>query len=122
MALQDRQRYSQLTADYRISNSNKSKKNRLISELDLKQRQTSSKIPFLTVCTAIVPIIANGFLISGDPPPYFINEIITYQCNNNYDADGADLTNECMENTGVGVPAVWSRMTNDLISVCRAGI
>ena len=49
--------------------------------------------------------------------------MITYECNNNYDADGADLTNECMENAGdIVVPAVWSRMTADLTSVCQAGI
>ena len=60
---------------------------------------------------------------SGDTEPYFINEIITYVCNNNYDADGADLTNECMENAGdIVVPAVWSRMTADLTTTCRAGI
>ena len=74
------------------------------------------------VCPATVPDIANGMVSSGDSAPFFINEIVKYQCNNNYDADGADLTNECMENAGdIVVPAVWSRMTADLISVCRAG-
>ena len=78
---------------------------------------------FFTVCPATVPNLANGAVSSGDTLPYFITEIITYQCNNNYDADGADLTNECIENTGnTAVPAVWSRMTSNLISVCRAGI
>ena len=77
---------------------------------------------FALVCTATVPSIANGML-TGDTSPYFINEMITYQCNNNYNADGADLTNECIENTGdIVVPAVWSMMTADLTSVCRAGI
>ena len=77
---------------------------------------------FALVCTATVPSIANGML-TGDTSPYFINEMITYQCNNNYNADGADLTNECIENTGdTVVPAVWSMMTADLTSVCRAGI
>ena len=76
----------------------------------------------LLVCPATVPNIANGVVSSGDLAPYFINEMITYQCNNNYNADGADLTNECMENAGdIVVPAVWSRMTADLTSVCRAG-
>ena len=76
----------------------------------------------VTVCPATVPDIANGIFSSGDSAPYFINEMITYECNNNYDADGADLTNECIENAGdVVVPAVWSRMTADLTSVCRAG-
>ena len=75
------------------------------------------------VCPTTVPDIANGMVTSGDTAPYFINEIIAYQCNNNYDADGADLTNECMENAGnIVVPAVWSRMTADLTYVCRAGI
>ena len=70
-----------------------------------------------------MPDIANGMVSSGDSAPYFINEMITYECNNNYDADGADLTNQCMENAGdIVVPVVWSRMTNDLTSVCRAGI
>ena len=70
-----------------------------------------------------MPDIANGVVSSGDTAPYFINEIVTYQCNNNYDADGADLTNECMENTGnIVVPAVWSRMASDLTSTCRGGI
>ena len=74
------------------------------------------------VCPATVPDIANGMVSSGDTAPFFINEIVTYQCNNNYDADGADLTNECIENAGdIVVPAVWSRMTADLTSVCRAG-
>ena len=60
---------------------------------------------------------------SSNTSPFYINEMIAYQCNNNYDADGADLTNECMENPGdIVVPAVWSRMTEDLSSVCRAGI
>ena len=79
--------------------------------------------PFLfLVCPATVPDIANGMVSSGDSAPFFINEMITYECNNNYDADGADLTNECMENAGdVVVPAVWSRMTADLTGVCRAG-
>ena len=76
----------------------------------------------VTVCPATVPDVANGMVSSGDTAPYFINEMITYQCNNNHDADGADLTNECMENAGnIVVPAVWSRMTDDLTSVCRAG-
>ena len=74
------------------------------------------------VCPATVPDISNGMVSSGDSAPFFINEIVTYQCNNNYDADGADSTNECIENTGdIVVPAVWSRMTADLTSVCRAG-
>ena len=69
-----------------------------------------------------MPDIANGVVNSGNTAPFFINEMITYQCNNNYDANGADLTNECVENTGdIVVPAVWSRMTADLTSVCRAG-
>ena len=77
----------------------------------------------VTVCPATVPDIGNGMVSSGDSAPFFINEMITYECNNNYDADGADLTNECMENAGdIVVPAVWSRMTGDLASVCRAGI
>ena len=59
---------------------------------------------------------------SGDTAPFFINEIITYECNDNYDAVGADLANECMANTGnIVVPAVWSRMTVDLTNVCQAG-
>ena len=75
------------------------------------------------VCTATVPDIANGMVSSGDSAPFFINEMITYQCNDNYDADGADLTNECIENSGdVVAPVVWSRMTADLTSVCQAGI
>ena len=70
-----------------------------------------------------MPDIANGVVSSGDTAPYFINEMVTYQCNNNYDADGADLTNECMENAGdIVVPAVWSRLTGDLTDTCRAGI
>ena len=74
------------------------------------------------VCPASVPDIANGVVSSGDSAPYFINEMITYACNTNYDADGADLTNQCMENSGdIVVPAVWSRMTNDLTNICRAG-
>ena len=78
---------------------------------------------YCLVCPATVPDIANGMFSSGDTAPFFINEIVTYECNNNYDADGADLTNECMENAGdIVVPAVWSRMTADLTSVCRAGI
>ena len=76
----------------------------------------------LLVCPDTVPNIANGVVSSGDLAPYFINEMITYQCNDNYDADGADLTNECMENAGdIVVPAVWSRITGDLANVCRAG-
>ena len=77
----------------------------------------------IIVCPATVPDIANGMVSSGDSAPFFINEMITYECNNNYDADGADLTNECMENAGdIVVPAVWSRMTADLTDICRAGI
>ena len=69
-----------------------------------------------------MPDIANGMVSTGDSAPYFINEMITYQCNNNYDADGEDLTNQCMENSGnTVVPAVWSRMTAGLTSICRAG-
>ena len=77
----------------------------------------------VTVCPATVPDVANGVVSSGGTAPYFINEMITYQCNNNYDADGADLTNECIEMAGdIVVPAVWTRMTDDLTSVCQAGI
>ena len=76
----------------------------------------------LLVCPDTVPNIANGVVSSGNSAPFFNNEIVTYECNNNYDADGADLTNQCMENTGdIVVPAVWSRMTGDLTDVCRAG-
>ena len=75
------------------------------------------------VCPTAVPDIANGMVSSGDSAPYFVNEMITYECNNNYDADGMDLTNQCMENSGdVVVPVVWSRMTADLTSLCQAGI
>ena len=77
----------------------------------------------IIVCPSTVPDIANGVVSSGDAAPFFINEMVTYQCNDNYDADGADLTNQCMENAGdIVVPAVWSRMTADLASVCQAGI
>ena len=58
----------------------------------------------------------------SDTDPYFVGESITYECNDTYDADGADLTNECVENTGGGNPAVWSRMTGDLTGICLAGI
>ena len=81
-----------------------------------------ANIVLVTVCSETPPEIASGMFGSGDTPPYFINEIITYQCNGNYDADGADLTNECIQNTGNSVvPAVWSRMPADLTSLCRAG-
>ena len=70
-----------------------------------------------------MPDIANGIVSSGDTAPYFINEIITYECNNNYDANGADLTNKCIENAvDIVVPAVWSRITGDLTDICQAGI
>ena len=70
-----------------------------------------------------MPDIANGVVSSGNTAPFFINNMITYECNNNYGADGADLTNECVENTGdIVVPAVWSRMTSDLTDICQAGI
>ena len=86
-------------------------------------REVTCFLMLVTVCPATVPDIANGMVSSGDAAPYFINEIITYECNSNYDADGADLTNECIENPGdIVVPAVWSKMTADLTSVCRAGI
>ena len=75
------------------------------------------------MCPATVPDIANGMVSSGDTAPYFINEMITYACNTNYNADGADLTNECMENPGnIVVPAVWSRMTAALTNICGGGI
>ena len=75
------------------------------------------------MCPASVPVIENGIVSSGDSAPYFINEMITYACNTNYDADGMDLTNQCMENAGnIVVPAVWSRMTADLTNICRGGI
>ena len=41
---------------------------------------------------------------SDDTAPYFIGESITYVCNNNYEAEPADLTNQCIENTGAGDP------------------
>ena len=68
------------------------------------------------VFTAAVPDIANGVVTSGDTAPYFINEIITYECNNNYDADGADLENRCMYNGCDN--AVWSGLTRDLKISC----
>ena len=87
----------------------------------LKKNFLTLLFVLLLVCIATVPDIANGIISSGDTAPYFINEMITYGCNNNYDADETDLTNECIENTGGGVPAVWSRMTGDLTDVCQAG-
>ena len=78
------------------------------------------------VCTATVPDIDNGMQATptggDDTAPYFIGEIIIYVCINNYDAEPADLTNQCIENTGAGDPAVWSRMTADLANVCQPGI
>ena len=75
-------------------------------------------------CTNQVPDIENGMVdpALSDSDPYFVGESIVYECNNNYDADGADLTNECIENTGGGDTAVWSRMTGDLTDICLAGI
>ena len=59
-----------------------------------------------------------------DTAPYFIGECITYVCDDNYDADPADLavlTNKCVQNPGTGAPAIWERMTDDLSSVCQLG-
>ena len=58
----------------------------------------------------------------GDTAPYFVGESITYVCDDNFDAGGADLTNQCEENTGNGDPALWSRMAADLADICQPGM
>ena len=82
-------------------------------------------IIFFLVCTTTVPDIENGMQATptggDDTAPYFIGEFITYVCDDNYDADPADLTNECIQNPGSGAPAIWLRMTNDLSNVCQLG-
>ena len=78
----------------------------------------------VVVCSTTIPNIGNGVISSStsDAEPYFIGESIVYECNDNYaPSNVADLTNQCVENPGNGVPAVWARMTDDLTGVCQPG-
>ena len=74
---------------------------------------------------AAIPQIGNGTVntIGSDVAPYFVGEIIRYQCNANYSGtEAANLTNECITNSiGSGAPADWSRSEESLASVCQPG-
>ena len=73
---------------------------------------------------ATIPQISNGTVntTGSDTAPYFVGEIIRYQCNANYSATEANLTNECITILMVsGAPADWSRSEESLASVCQPG-
>ena len=80
---------------------------------------------YFPACNAArIPLIGNGTVntTGSDTAPYFVGEIIRYQCNANYSATEANLTNECITNsTGSGAPADWSRSEESLASVCQPG-
>ena len=73
---------------------------------------------------AAIPQLGNGTVntTGSDAAPYFVGEIIRYQCNANFSAPEANLTNECIANSmGMGAPADWSRSEGSLASVCQPG-
>ena len=74
---------------------------------------------------AAIPQIGNGTIntTGSDVAPYFVGEIIRYQCNANYSAtETANLTNECITSSmGNGAPADWSGSEESLASVCQPG-
>ena len=47
--------------------------------------------------------------------------MIRYQCNANFEALEADLTNECVANSNGNAPADWSRSEANLSNVCQPG-
>ena len=79
----------------------------------------------ISVCNAAaIPQIGNGIIntTGSDTAPYFVGEIIRYQCNANHSAPEANLTNECVANSmGMGAPADWSKSEENLANVCRPG-
>ena len=80
---------------------------------------------FFSACNAAaIPQIGNGTVntTGSDTAPYFVGEVIRYQCNANFSAPEANLTNECIANSmGMGAPADWSRSEGSLASVCQPG-
>ena len=79
---------------------------------------------FLVCNAAAIPRIGNGTVntTGSDTAPYFVGEVIRYQCNANFSAPEANLTNECITSSmGMGAPADWSRSEESLASVCRPG-
>ena len=80
---------------------------------------------FFSACNAVaIPQIGNGTVntTGSDTAPYFVGEVIRYQCNANFSAPEANLTNECIASSmGGGAPADWSRNEGSLASVCQPG-
>ena len=79
---------------------------------------------FLVCNAAAIPQIGNGTVntAGSDTAPYFVGEVIRYQCNANLSATEANLTNVCEANSmGMGAPADWSRSEGSLASVCQPG-
>ena len=79
---------------------------------------------FLVCNAAAIPQIGNGTVntTGSDTAPYFVGEVIRYQCNANFSTTEANLTNVCVANSmGMGAPADWSRSEGSLASVCQPG-
>ena len=80
---------------------------------------------FVLVCNAAaIPQIGNGTVnvSASDMAPYFIGDMIRYQCNDNFGALEADLTNECVANSdGSGALADWLRGEANLTNICQEG-
>ena len=77
---------------------------------------------FLVCNAAAIPQIGNGTVntTGSDTAPYFVGEVIRYQCNANYSTTEANLINECIASSmGSGAPADWSRSEGSLASVCQ---
>ena len=54
--------------------------------------------------------------------PYFIGDMIRYQCNANFGTLETDLTNECVANfVGSGAFADWLRSEANLTNICQEG-
>ena len=76
---------------------------------------------FVSVCPDPAPSINNGDIDSGDTAPYFINEVITYTCNDGFMSESSPIINTCQVGSGPN-DLMWSTPSSGLSSTCIAGI
>ena len=76
----------------------------------------------ISVCNATLPQIGNGTVntTGSDTAPYFVGEVIRYQCNANYSTTEANLTNVC-DFVMMGSTIDWTQSEGSLASVCQPG-
>ena len=78
---------------------------------------------YCSVCITDLPAYSNGMASNSGTAPYFVNEMISYQCDDTYAPSPPDaaLTCTCQENAATDPPtASWSCDPDALATSCAA--